>query len=225
MTKDGAIRLLLVDDHDVVRSGIRALLDAQEDMEVVGEAADGAEAITQVKALHPDVVLMDITMPRMDGMEATRRMSSCCGEIAVLALTIHEGREYFFEMLNAGASGYVPKSAATEELLIAIRAVARGEVYLHSSVAQLLLQDHLRRSRGDEEDESMGMLTDREREVLTLVAEGLLNREIGRMLDISPKTVARHRENIMKKLGLHSRTELVKYAIKIGLIDIGLELG
>lgn len=223
MTKNGAIRLLLVDDHDVVRSGIRALLDAQEDMQVVGEAADGSAAIAAVTELRPDIVLMDITMPRMDGMEATRRMTECCDETAVLALTIHEGREYFFEMLNAGASGYVPKSAAADELLIAIRAVARGEVYLHSSVAQLLLQDHLRRSRGDHEDESMGTLTDREREVLTLVAEGLLNREIGDQLGISPKTVARHRENIMKKLGLHSRTELVKYAIKIGLIDIEMD--
>jgi two-component system response regulator NreC len=138
----------------------------------------------------------------------------------VLALTIHEGREYFFEMLNAGASGYVPKSAAAEELMIAIRAVARGEVYIHSSVAQLLLQDHLRRSQADDADDARDDLTDREREVLTLVAEGLLNREIGERLGISPKTVARHRENIMRKLELHSRTELVKYAIKIGLIDI-----
>lgn len=214
------IRLLLVDDHDVVRSGIRALLDAQADMIVVGEAANGREAIDLVIELNPDVVLMDITMPEMNGMEATRQMKLCCGDAAVLALTIHEGREYFFEMLSAGASGYVPKSAAAEELMIAIRAVARGEVYLHSSVAQLLLQDHLRRSPGVELDSPIGYLTDREREVLTLVAEGLLNREIGEVLGISPKTVARHRENIMQKLGLHSRTELVKYAIRIGLIDI-----
>lgn len=214
------IRLLLVDDHDVVRSGIRALLDAQADMIVVGEAANGREAIDLVVELNPDVVLMDITMPEMNGMEATRQMKLCCGDAAVLALTIHEGREYFFEMLSAGASGYVPKSAAAEELMIAIRAVARGEVYLHSSVAQLLLQDHLRRSPGVELDSPIGYLTDREREVLTLVAEGLLNREIGEVLGISPKTVARHRENIMQKLGLHSRTELVKYAIRIGLIDI-----
>lgn len=223
MSQNEPIRLLLVDDHDVVRSGIRALLDAQPDMRVVGEAANGAEAIRRSRELEPDVVLMDISMPQMDGMEATRRMSEVCPRSAVLALTIHEGREYFFEMLNAGASGYVPKSAATEEVLLAIRAVARGEVYLHSAVAQLLLQDHLRRSRSDHEDASMDDLTDREREVLTLVAEGLLNREIGEALGISPKTVARHRENIMKKLGLHSRTELVKYAIKTGLIDIEME--
>ncbi len=189
-------------------------------MEVVGEAAGGEQAVAASMELTPDVVLMDITMPGMDGMAATRQMAECCGSVAVLALTIHEGREYFFEMLNAGASGYVPKSAAAEELMIAIRAVARGEVYIHSSVAQLLLQDHLRRSQADDADGAMDDLTDREREVLTLLAEGLLNREIGERLGISPKTVARHRENIMRKLELHSRTELVKYAIKIGLIDI-----
>jgi two-component system response regulator NreC len=220
MAENEPIRLLLVDDHDVVRSGIRALLEAQSDMEVVGEASSGEQAVAASMKLTPDVVLMDITMPRMDGMAATRQMAECCGDVAVLALTIHEGREYFFEMLNAGASGYVPKSAAAEELMIAIRAVARGEVYIHSSVAQLLLQDHLRRSQVDDADGSMDELTDREREVLALVAEGLLNREIGEVLGISPKTVARHRENIMRKLELHSRTDLVKYAIKIGLIDI-----
>jgi two-component system response regulator NreC len=189
-------------------------------MKVVGEASGGEQAVAASMELVPDVVLMDITMPGMDGMAATRQMAECCGDVAVLALTIHEGREYFFEMLNAGASGYVPKSAAAEELMIAIRAVARGEVYIHSSVAQLLLQDHLRRSQADDADGAMDDLTDREREVLTLLAEGLLNREIGERLGISPKTVARHRENIMRKLELHSRTELVKYAIKIGLIDI-----
>jgi two-component system response regulator NreC len=189
-------------------------------MRVVGEASGGEQAVAASMELVPDVVLMDITMPGMDGMAATRQMAECCGDVAVLALTIHEGREYFFEMLNAGASGYVPKSAAAEELMIAIRAVARGEVYIHSSVAQLLLQDHLRRSQADDADGAMDDLTDREREVLALVAEGLLNREIGERLGISPKTVARHRENIMRKLELHSRTELVKYAIKIGLIDI-----
>ena len=220
MNKETAIRLVLVDDHEVVRSGIRSLLDAQPDMVVVGEAASGIEALSLVCDLRPDVVLMDITMPDMDGMEATRLIKECTGETAVLALTIHEGREYFFEMLNAGASGYVPKAAAAEELMIAIRAVARGEVYLHSSVAQLLLQDHLRRSRMEEAEGPVSTLTERESEVLALVAEGRLNREIAEQLGISPKTVARHRENIMHKLGLHSRTELVKYAIKIGLIDI-----
>jgi two-component system response regulator NreC len=220
MAERKRIRVLLVDDHDVVRTGIRALIEAEKDMEVIGEAASGREGLRMVQELEPDIVLMDITMDDMDGMEATRRMRECCEEADVLALTIHEGREYFFEMLNAGASGYVPKSAAAEELMIAIRAVARGEVYLHSSVAQLLLQDHLRRARTDSEPEGEDTLTDREREVLTLVAEGMMNREIGEQLGISPKTVARHRENIMRKLELHSRTELVKYAIRIGLIDI-----
>ncbi len=218
MSEADVIRVMLVDDHDVVRAGIRALIDAQSDMCVVAEASNAAQALALLPDVQPDVVLMDITMPGMDGLQATREARERCPSAAVLALTIHEGREYFFAMLNAGASGYIPKSAAAEELMIAIRAVARGEVYLHSSVAQLLLQDHLRRGRGDEE--GMGSLTDRENEVLTLVAEGLSNREIGERLGISAKTVARHRENIMRKLGLHSRTQLVKYAIKMGLIDI-----
>jgi DNA-binding NarL/FixJ family response regulator len=164
---------------------------------------------------------MDITMPGMDGMEATRQVKAYCEPAVVLALTIHEGSEYFFEMLNAGASGYIPKTAGAEELIIAIRAVARGEVYLHSSVAALLLQDRLRRSREEHEEPSpMPDLTERELQVLTMVAEGLLNKDIGERLGISPRTVARHRENIMRKLHLHSRTDLVKYAIRLGLIDI-----
>ena len=214
------IRILLVDDHDVVRSGIKAMLDAEADMTVVAEASGGEEAVQIVENVRPDVVLMDITMPGMDGMQATQAIKDAREETNVLALTIHEGREYFFEMLNAGAAGYVPKSAAAEELLLAIRAVARGDVYLHSSVATLLIQDHLSVNRTEEDDQRKDNLTDREDEVLTLIAEGLLNREIGEELGISPKTVARHRENIMRKLGLHSRTELVKYAIKIGLIDL-----
>ncbi len=222
MMETETIRLLLVDDHEVVRSGIRALLDAQAGMQVVGEAGSGEEAVRAACDLMPDVVLMDITMPGMDGLEAARRVKEACEAAAVLALTIHEGREYFFEMLKAGASGYVPKSAAAEELIFAIRAVARGEVYLHSSVAQLLLQEHLRQQEGGTED-SMSGLSEREREVLRLVAEGLLNKDIGERLGISPKTVARHRENIMRKLNLHNRTELVKYAIKMGLIDIDRE--
>ena len=221
MVETRTIRLLLVDDHDVVRSGIRALLDAQEGMGVIGEAGSGEEAIRLACELKPDVVLMDITMPGMDGLEATRYVKQACESTAVLALTIHEGREYFFEMLKAGASGYVPKSAAAEELIFAIRAVARGEVYLHSSVAQLLLQEHLRQQEGS--TDLTAELSERELEVLRLVAEGLLNKDIGERLGISPKTVARHRENIMRKLNLHNRTELVKYAIRMGLIDIDKE--
>jgi two-component system response regulator NreC len=220
MSPQNPIKLLLVDDHDVVRSGIRALLEAQRDMVVVGEASNGVEALEALETAQPDVVLMDITMEGMDGLEATRLMKQTSQQAAVLALTIHEGREYFFEMLNAGASGYVPKSAAPEELMIAIRAVARGEVYLHSSVARLLLRDYMHNGQDEDEGDPGARLTGREQEVLTLLAEGLVNREIGEQLGISPRTVARHRENIMRKLGLHSRTELVKYAIKIGLIDI-----
>ena len=220
MSSQNPIKLLLVDDHDVVRSGIRALLEAQNDMEVVGEAGNGLEALQALEVVQPDVVLMDITMEGMDGLEATRLMKQTSQQAAVLALTIHEGREYFFEMLNSGASGYIPKSAAPEELMIAIRAVARGEVYLHSSVARLLLRDYMHSDKDEKGEDPGAQLTEREQEVLTLLGEGMVNREIGEQLDISPRTVARHRENIMRKLGLHSRTELVKYAIRIGLIDI-----
>lgn len=217
------IRLLLVDDHAIVREGLRMLLQAQTDMEIVGEAENGKEALAQARALKPDVVVMDISMPDMDGFEATRRIKRMRPQTAVLALTIHEADEYFFEMLNAGASGYVPKRAAPVDLVSAIRAVHQGGVFLYPSVAKALVQDYLSRVEGGGERASYDGLTNREREVLTLIAEGCLNQEIANRLVISVKTVERHRENIMRKLNLHSRTDLVKYAIRKGLIDLETE--
>lgn len=212
-------KLLLVDDHAVVRSGLRMLLDGQADVEIVGEAGTASEAITAVSTLRPDVVLMDIGLPDMSGIDAAKEVKRLWPEVAVVALTIHEDQEYFFKMLEAGASGYVPKRAAPEELMTAIQVAASGEVYLYPSLAKLLVKDYLTQAPVESSEQSMNDLTPREQEVLTLLADGDSNAEIAEKLSISPKTVSRHRENIMRKLNLHSRTELVKYAIRKGIIQ------
>jgi len=215
-----AIRLLLADDHAVVRSGLRLLLEAQPDLVIVGEAENGEEAIRRTAELQPDVVLMDIEMPGMNGIEAARRIKAQSPGASVLALTMYEDDQYFFEMLRAGASGYVPKRAAPDELASAIRAVSRGEVFIHPSLAGRLVQDYLQRRDVEVQEQAAGDLTPREQEVLTLIAQGLSNNEIADQLVISAKTVDRHRENIMRKLNLHNRVDLVKYALRKGLIDL-----
>lgn len=215
------IRILLVDDHMVVRAGLRMLLGADPDLQIVGEAENGAQGVAMAQALHPDVVLMDISMPDMNGIEATRRIKQCCPDIAVLALTMHEDDQYFFEMLGAGASGYVPKRAAPNDLLSAIHAVHAGGMFLFPSVARLLVNDYLGKREGPPGPHGLEELTEREREVLALIAEGHTNQDIADALVISVKTVNRHRENIMAKLNLHSRVELVRYAIEKGLIELG----
>src|SRR5215216_3945731 len=212
-----SIRLLLVDDHSVVRSGLRMMLDNEGDAQIVGEAASAAEAIEAAMRLKPNVILMDIGLPDLSGIEATREIKKRTPEVFIVALTIHEDEEYFFKMLEAGASGYVPKRAAPEELLTAIRAAATGQVYLYPSLAKLLVRDFLSGGRAPDE-QFPSDLTDREQELLTYLAEGANNSEIATSLVISPKTVARHRENIMRKLNLHSRAELVRYAIRKGII-------
>lgn len=212
-------KLLLVDDHAVVRSGLRMLLDGQADVEIVGEAGTASEAINAVATLKPDVVLMDIGLPDMSGIDATQEVKRLWPQVAVVALTIHEDQEYFFKMLEAGASGYVPKRAAPEELITAIQVAASGEVYLYPSLAKLLVKDYLKYEPEESNEQNLGDLTAREQEVLTLLADGDSNAEIADNLSISPKTVSRHRENIMRKLNLHSRTELVKYAIRKGIIQ------
>jgi two-component system response regulator NreC len=213
------IRLLLVDDHAVVRSGLRMLLMDEEDMEIAGEAGTAAEALEAASLLKPDVILMDIGLPDMSGIEATREIRKLYPEMAVVALTIHEDEEYFFKMLDAGARGYVPKRAAPEELITAIRAAAADEVYIYPSLAKLLVRDYLSQDHSAEQSTALDNLTDREREVLAFLAEGKSNDVIAEELVISPKTVARHRENIMHKLNLHSRAELVRYAIRKGIIE------
>ena len=212
-------RLLLVDDHAVVRSGLRMLLGSERDVDIVGEASTAAEAMHAADQLKPDVILMDIGLPDMSGIEATREIKKKFPKVAIVALTIHEDEEYFFKMLEAGASGYVPKRAAPDELLTAIRAAALGQVYLYPSLAKLLVRDYLSQEHPSEEKAATDGLTDREHQVLTYLAEGNSNDEIAQALVISPKTVERHRENIMQKLNLHSRSELVRYAIRKGIIQ------
>jgi two-component system response regulator NreC len=215
------IRLLLVDDHQIVRAGLRMLFMAEDDMEIVGEANNAEEALQAVRELNPDVVLMDVAMPGVSGIEATRRIKEARPDVAVLALTMHEDEQYFFEMLNAGAVGYMPKRAAPDDLVSAIRVVSQGNVFLYPSLAKLLVKDFLDRSESGAADQEAEVLTSREREVLIQIAEGYTNREIAEMLVISPKTVDRHRENIMHKLNLHNRVGLVKYAIEKGFITVG----
>jgi two-component system, NarL family, response regulator NreC len=211
-------RILLVDDHAVVRSGLRMLLENERDVEIIGEAASAHEAIEAAMNLQPNVILMDIGLPDLSGIDATREIKKRVPDAAIVALTIHEDEEYFFKMLEAGATGYVPKRAAPEELLTAIRAAATGQVYLYPSLAKLLVRDFLSGGRPNPAEHPASEITEREAEVLTYLAEGANNEEIAAALVISPKTVARHRENIMRKLNLHSRSELVRYAIRKGII-------
>jgi two-component system response regulator NreC len=191
------------------------LLSAESDVEIVGEASTAAQALEAAATARPDVILMDIGLPDLSGIDATREIKRRFPEISIVALTIHEDEEYFFKMLEAGASGYVPKRAAPEELLIAIRAAAAGQVYLYPSLAKLLVNDYLNQEHAADGKDG---LTDREHEVLTYLADGANNERIADALVISPKTVERHRENIMRKLNMHSRAELVRYAIRKGII-------
>jgi two-component system response regulator NreC len=213
------IRLLLVDDHVIVRAGLRMLFQAEADMEIVGEASNGEEALQLTDALRPDVVIMDVAMPGMSGIEATRRLRARAPDTAILALTMHEDEQYFFAMLGAGASGYIPKRAAPDDLVSAVHVVSQGNVFLYTSLARFLMRDVLDNHTADLPDTPLP-LTAREQEVLALIAEGFTNRQIATTLVISPKTVDRHRENIMTKLNLHNRIELVKYAIEKGIIAL-----
>ncbi len=211
-------RLLLVDDHAVVRSGIRMLLESQADLEIVGETGTGHEALDLIEQLQPDVVLMDIGLPDMTGIDVTQRVKQQWPKVAIVALTIHEDAEYFFKMLQVGVNGYVPKRAAPEELLTALQTAIDGDVYLYPSLAKLLVKDYLSSER-ESPSKILDGLTEREHEVLTELAAGASNDEIAGTLGISSKTVNRHRENLMRKLNLHSRSELVKYAIRKGIIE------
>jgi two-component system, NarL family, response regulator NreC len=211
-----AIRILIADDHTIVRSGVRLLLEAEEGIEVAGEALDGLQTVELAGRLKPDVILMDIAMPGMDGLEATRRIKAEHPDIQILVLTMHRSDEYFFEMLKAGASGYLLKGADTADLIKAIHCVQRGEVFLYSSMAHKLLREYIHSVEAGEPDEPR--LSPREKEIVRLMVEGYSGKEIAARLVISPSTVHTHTSNIMEKLGLRSRRELIQYARKQGLI-------
>jgi DNA-binding NarL/FixJ family response regulator len=211
------VRILIVDDHAIMRDGIRALLSLDEDLEIVGEASEGREAIEKARELSPDVVVMDIAMPGMDGLEATRRIVKKNPQIKVLVLTQHDNKEYILSTIKSGAAGYVPKRALGSELVSAIRAVHRGDSFLYPSAAAALIEDYRKQS---EEVEPYDQLTPREREILKLIAEGYTSREIADMLFISLKTAQGHRAKIMEKLDLHNRTELIKFAMRKGLVSM-----
>jgi two-component system, NarL family, response regulator NreC len=207
-------RILLADDHSVVRQGFRLILENQSDMEVVGEASNGREAVTVAEALQPDVVIMDVTMPELNGIEATRRIGELSPRTRVLALSMHKDSVYVREILRAGAKGYLLKDAAGNDLLAAVRAVARGEAYLSPAVSDAVLTDYRKHVTNP-----IDLLTSREREVLQMIAEGKTNKEIANSLQLSVYTVEAHRGRIMEKLNLHSTGELVRFALRNGLID------
>ena len=216
------IRVLLADDHAILRQGIRMLLEAQPDMEVVGEATNGREAVEQARLLRPLVILMDISMPELNGLEATRKIKQELPATQIVILTMHETDEYLVKILQAGATGYVLKQAVDRELIEAVRIASNGDTYLYPSIARRLVTDYLRRVEAgtmEERDAAYETLTAREREILKLIAQGHTNKEIAEILTLSVKTVENHRYSLMNKLNAHDRGELIKYAIRVGLIQ------
>lgn len=214
------IKVLIVDDHTIVRDGISALLALTGDIEVVGEATNGYEALNIVRELHPDVVLMDIAMPVMGGLEATRRINKEFPKIKVLVLTQHDDKEYVFPVIESGASGFISKAGASTELVQGIRSVHQGESYLTPSVAKLLIENYQQTTGKRLDEDPYNKLTERERDVLKLLTESYSTQEIADLLVITPKTVEGHKTNLMAKLGIHNRIDLVKYALRKGIISI-----
>ncbi|MFF6879833.1 MULTISPECIES: response regulator transcription factor [Streptomyces] len=212
------IRILLADDHALVRRGVRLILDQQPDLEVVAEAGDGAEAIELARTRDVDLAVLDITMPRLTGLQAARELATARPGLRILMLTMHDNEQYFFQALKAGASGYVLKSVADRDLVAACRAAMRDEPFLYPGAVTALIRNYLDRARQGQEDPDR-ILTPREEEVLKLVAEGNSSKEIADLLFISIKTVQRHRANLLQKLGLRDRLDLTRYAIRAGLIE------
>ena len=211
------IRVMLVDDHAIMRDGIRALLSLNEDIEIVGEASEGKEAIEKAQSLLPDIIIMDIAMPGIDGLEATRRIKKTNPNMKILILSQYNSKEYVITAIKAGASGYIPKRALGSELISAVRGLFRGESFLHPSVATSLIEDYRQQAKDEDPYET---LTPREREILKLLAEGKSSREIADSLFISQKTVLGHRTKVMEKLDLHNRADLFKYAARKGLVSL-----
>ncbi|MDI7261560.1 MAG: response regulator transcription factor [Thermodesulfobacteriota bacterium] len=214
------IRVLVVDDHTVVRDGICTLLGLAKDIEVAGEASNGSEALEKVKKLMPDVMLIDIAMPHMNGLEATRRIHKEFPGVKILVLTQYDDKEYVFSAIESGASGFISKTATSSELASGIRSVYRGESFLSPSAAKFLVEDYQLGAHLRKEQDPFNQLTDREREILKLLAEGYTTRKIADMLVISIKTVEGHKTNLMSKLDIHNRTDLVKYALRKGIITV-----
>lgn len=214
------IRVLVVDDHTVVRDGICALLALAPDIEVVGEAGDGRKALEKVQELLPDVVLMDVAMPSMGGLETTRRIRKDFPNVKVLVLTQYADKEYVFPAIEAGANGFISKTSASSEIATGIRSVHRGDSFLSPSIAKLLVENYQLISGSREKTDPYDQLTDREREVLKLLAEGHTAQEIAAILQISPKTVDGYKTSLMDKLGIHNRIDLVKYALRKGIITV-----
>jgi len=214
------IRVLLAEDHTIVRKGLRSLLDAEPGIEVIDEAEDGREAVQKAQQLRPDVVLMDITMPGLNGLEATRQIKKRFPEVKVLVLTVHAGEEYVLQVLRAGASGYLVKQTAPRELVSAIRAAYRGDSFLSPSISRKVVEEYVRQAEAMPEEDSYDKLSDREREVLQLIAEGHSNRGIAELLHVSVKTVETHRAHLMDKLGIRTTAELTRYAVRKGVISV-----
>ncbi|WP_460061070.1 response regulator [Streptomyces sp. YKOK-I1] len=212
------IRILLADDHALVRRGVRLILDREPDLRVVAEAGDGAEAVEQARKAEVDLAVLDIAMPRLTGLQATRELAALKPGLRILMLTMHDNEQYLFQALKAGACGYVLKSVADRDLVAACRSAMRGEPFLYPGAVTALIRTYLDRVRHGEENADH-LLTPREEEVLKLVAEGHSSKEIAEILFISVKTVHRHRANLLHKLGLHDRLELTRYAIRAGLIE------
>jgi two-component system, NarL family, response regulator NreC len=212
--ENGVIRILLADDHALVRQGFSVMLAAQPDMEIVGQAGNGREAVELGEKLHPDVAIMDVAMPELNGIEATRRLAEVSPRTRVLALSMHKDSVYVREILRAGARGYLLKDSSDADFLAAVRAVAKGEGYISPGVSEAVLSDYRRHV-----SDPLDLLTGREREVLQLIAEGKTNKEIAAALNLSVYTVEAHRGRVMEKLNLHSTGEMVRFALRSGLID------
>ncbi|MFJ9589321.1 response regulator [Streptomyces acidicola] len=218
MNEQTPTRILLADDHALVRRGVRLILDSEPDLTVIAEADNGAEALTQARTHRPDLAILDIAMPRLTGLQAARELSRTEPDLRILILTMYDNEQYFFEALSAGASGYVLKSVADRDLVEACRATMRGEPFLYPGAVNALIRNYLDLAREGRALPARA-ITEREEEILKLVAEGHTSQEIADLLVISPKTVERHRANLLQKLGLKDRLELTRYAIRVGLIE------
>jgi two-component system response regulator NreC len=216
------VKLLVADDHKIFRQGIKKLLEEESDMSVVGEAADGREAVKKATELKPDVILMDIAMANLNGLEATKQIKKVLPSIRVIMLTMHKNEEYILQSFQAGASGFILKEGAVEELVSAIRSIHQDKSFLSPTISKTLIDAYLRKMETGKTETPFDLLTDREREVLQLIAEGYTNREVAKALFISVKTVEAHRAHIMQKLNIHDIAKLVKYAIQKGLVDLNV---